>query len=136
MSKSRRKGIAIVHTNKGILVVAGRDKRFMLPGGGAGRAESRKHAAIRELYEETALKTSSIRYLFSYVGNKWHNHKNQVVRNHAKVFLVAAHGIPRPRHEIKHIAFWKPKSKLNISSGARVVLERYLEIKRKKNPYS
>ena len=49
MVKIRRKGVAIVHTNKGILVVSGRRKIFMLPGGGADRGESRRKATIREL---------------------------------------------------------------------------------------
>lgn len=33
----------------GILVVAGRSKRFMLPGGGANRGETRENAAKRKL---------------------------------------------------------------------------------------
>ncbi len=47
MSNKRRKGVAIVDTNKGILVVAGRSKKFILPGGGAKKWESRKKATIR-----------------------------------------------------------------------------------------
>ena len=37
----RRRGVAIVENSKGILVVAGHSKKFMLPGGGANRWESR-----------------------------------------------------------------------------------------------
>ena len=68
MTVIRRKGIAIVHTKKGILVVAGRSKKYILPGGGAKKGESRQKAAIRELYEETGLKAKSSKYLFKYVG--------------------------------------------------------------------
>ena len=57
MIRLRRKGVAIVDTDKGILLVAGRSKKFMLPGDGAKGWESRKKATIRELYEETGLKT-------------------------------------------------------------------------------
>ena len=75
MIYKRRKGVAIVDTDKGILVVAGRNKKFILPGGGAERLESRKKATIRELYEETGLRTRNITYLFRYVGGKWHAHR-------------------------------------------------------------
>jgi uncharacterized protein (DUF779 family) len=43
----RRKGIAIVDTDIGILVVAGRSKKFSLPGGGAEKWESRNKAFSR-----------------------------------------------------------------------------------------
>ena len=46
MTGTRRKGAAIVDTKEGILVVAGRSKRYILPGGGANNGESRKKAAI------------------------------------------------------------------------------------------
>ena len=127
MSKIRRKGAAIVDMPKGILVVAGRSKKFILPGGGASRWESRKRAAIRELYEETGLKTKSIRYLFSYVGHKFHSPSGKPFRNHAKVFLIKSYGKASPRHEIKHIAFWKPNSKIHITQGTMIVIEKYLK---------
>jgi 8-oxo-dGTP diphosphatase len=126
MTSIRRKGVAIVETKKGILVVAGKNKKFILPGGGAEKWESRKKAAIRELYEETDLKTRKIKYIFRYIGEKWNTHKGGRVRNHAKVFLVSVEGNPRPKHEIKHIAFWNTSSKIRISGGTRRILEKYL----------
>ncbi len=123
----RRKGSAIIDTNKGILVVSGRSKRFMLPGGGAEKWESRKRASIRELQEETGLRTKEIKYLFEYLGEKWHNFSGKEVRNATKVFLIQAEGEPKPRHEIKHLAFWKPESKINLTSGTKKVIERYLK---------
>ncbi|VVB78546.1 RNA pyrophosphohydrolase [uncultured archaeon] len=129
MSKIRRKGAAIVETSRGILVVAGRSKKFILPGGGANKGESRKMAAIRELHEETGLRTKRIKYLFSYVGGKWHTHSGNSVRNHAKVFLINATGKSRPRHEIKYIDFWNPKSKIHITHGTKKVIDKYLIIK-------
>ena len=87
MTRIRRKGAAIVDTPHGILVVLGRSRKFVLPGGGANKGESRKKAAIRELYEETGLKTKKITYLFRYVGSRFHTRRGEV-RNHAKVFLI------------------------------------------------
>jgi len=126
MTIIRRKGVVIVDTSKGILVVAGRSKRFILPGGGAEKLESRKKAAIRELYEETGLKTKSISYLFRYVGGKWPTYKKELVRNHTKVFLVKTKGIPKPRHEIKYIAYWKPENDINITKGTKLIIEKYV----------
>lgn len=125
----RRKGIAIVETSKGIILVSGKSKIFSLPGGGAERWESRKRAAIRELEEETGLKTEKIKYLFKYVGNKWQNHHGKLVRNHTKVFLVKSEGTPKPNHEIKHIDFWKPGSKIKIYKGTKSILDKYLRNK-------
>jgi len=127
MTRIRKKGVAIVDTHKGILVVSGRRKIFALPGGGADKGESRKRATIRELREETGLKTKNTKYLFSYKGEKWHTRKGSV-RNHAKVFLVKTYGHARPKHEIKHIAYWKPDSRLKISQGTKKLIKKYLEI--------
>lgn len=131
MTHKRRKGVAIVETNKGILLVAGRSKIFMLPGGGANRGESREKAAIRELYEETGLKTKSIKYLSNYVGPKWRTHSGRLVRNHCKIFFVKAEGKATPRHEIKYVAFWKPGCKIKILERTRRIMEKYLENKEK-----
>lgn len=123
MINKRRRGAAIVDTAKGVLVVAGKSKRFILPGGGAEKWESRKKAAIRELYEETGLKTKKITYLFRYIGGEWHDN-SKLIRNHTKVFFIKTEGIPRPKNEIKYIAFWKPECNLKISNGARIVIEK------------
>ena len=105
----RRRGVVIVNTTKGILVVKEKDGRFSLPGGGAKKHESREKAAIRELYEETELKTKKITYLFSYLGEKWHyGHHKKSTRNNNKVFLIKASGNPKPMNEIKCIDFWRP----------------------------
>ena len=125
MGIRRRKGVAIVDTEKGILVGAIGDT-FLLPGGGAKHWESRKKAAIRELYEETKLKTNSIKYLFSDIGIKWHNHEGKLIQNHSKIFLVKFEGIPKPSHEIKKIAFYKPGSKLKLGEGSKKIIDIYL----------
>jgi len=129
MVRIRRKGVALVDTLRGILVVAGRRKVFALPGGGADRGESRKHAAMRELKEETGLLTKKRTYLFSYHGGKWHTRKGSV-KNYAKVFLIKAYGHARPRHKIKYLAYWKPGRKLRISSRTKWIIDKYLEMKK------
>lgn len=126
MSDKRRKGVAIVDTKKGILIGATYDT-FILPGGGAKPWESRKKAAIRELYEETGLKTKRIKYLFRDVGIKWRDHKNRLIRNYSKVFLVEVEGIPRPSNEIKKIAFYKLGSKIKLGEGSKKIINIYLK---------
>lgn len=133
MTKIRRRGVAIVEFKKGILVVSTNGKRFMLPGGGAKTFESRKKAAKRELYEETGLKTKSIKYFLSYVGKSWHNYRNNSVKNDTKVFVVKTIGKPKPKSEIKYVKFWTPKSKINLTSGTKMAVKKYLsECKNKK----
>ena len=131
MTLLRRKGVAIVQTNKGVLVVAGRSKRYILPGGGANMGESRLKATIRELYEETGLKTKKIEYLFSYVGKPWRTHNGRMIKNDVKAFVVEAKGIPKPRNEIKYVDYWKPGSKLNLTSSTKWAIEKYINIKNK-----
>mgnify|MGYP001619998282 CR=1 FL=1 len=115
-----------MESKKGILVVSTNGKKFMLPGGGAKIFESRKKAAIRELYEETGLKIKSIKYFFSYVGKKWHNHRRKLIKNNTKVFIVKTIGKPKPRSEIKCVKFWTPKSKINLTSGTERAIKKYL----------
>lgn len=133
----RRRGAVILETEKGILVVAKKNKKFSLPGGGAKKGEGREAAAIRELYEETELKVIKVSYLFDHVGEKWHyDNKGKQIRNHTKVFLATANGKPKPRNEIKYISFWKPGSKLRISKGAKRVIKKYLRKKNSRKKHS
>ena len=121
----RRRGAALVKTKKGILVVAWASKEFMLPGGGARFFETRKRAAIRELEEETGLKAKNAKYIFTYLGPEYKNEKGRLQRNNAKVFLIEAEGKPKPSNEVKHIAYWKPGSKLKLMKGAKIALGMY-----------
>ncbi len=119
----RRRGTAIVDTPRGILVVAGKRRRFVLPGGGAQKGESRKDAAIRELREETGLSARTSTYLFSY--NSPRNRRR--VRNLHKVFLIEAEGVPRPdNHEVRYVDYWRRGANIHLSDSARVIIERYL----------
>jgi 8-oxo-dGTP pyrophosphatase MutT (NUDIX family) len=127
MIHKRRRGAAIVETKKGILVVSWDKKLFMLPGGGANFLETRRKAAIRELEEETGLKAKSAEYLFNYITPVFNNRKGEPTRNHAKVYLIEAEGIAKPKSEVKHIDYWKPGSKLKLMAGATIALEKYFK---------
>src|ERR1035441_2000856 len=62
----RRRGTALIDTPRGILLVAGKRRRFLLPGGGALKGETRRDAVNRELREEIGLGVKTSSYLFSY----------------------------------------------------------------------
>lgn len=126
MTHHRRRGTAIVETPKGILVCASRNRLFMLPGGGANRGESRKRATIRELHEETGLKTVSCKFLFSYRGSKHKSHGGGFFRDMHKVFLIKAEGNPKPNyHDVSHIDYWKEGSNVRISRSTKEMIDIY-----------
>lgn len=133
MSKieKRRRGTAIVETQEGILVTAGRSKVFLLPGGGANRGESRIEAAMRELREETGLRPYCAKYLFRYVGKVHKSHEHGYFQDHHTVCLIKAKGKPRPQHEVEHIAHYKPGSGAAISGVTREIIEKYYNYKKR-----
>ena len=130
--RRRRRGTAIVETEKGILVAAGRSKVFLLPGGGANRGESRTKAAMRELREETDLRSYRTKYLFRHRGRVHKSHGQGYFQDHHTVCLIKAKGIPRLRHEIKHVAYYKPGSKVHISRVTREIIDKYYDYKKKR----
>ncbi|HXQ92586.1 MAG TPA: NUDIX domain-containing protein [Nitrososphaerales archaeon] len=121
----RKRGTAIVETPKGVLVLAGKNGKYLLPGGGARKHERRMSAAIRELKEETGLVAKSCKYLFSH-----DEPANRKIQNLHKVFLIEADG--RPHHissESRHIGYWKPgsTSDLNVSPTTKLLIERFYQ---------
>lgn len=106
--KKRRRGTAIVETEEGILVTAGRSKVFILPGGGANKHETRIEAAMRELREEIGIRAYYAKYLFRHVGRVHRSHGHGYFQDHHIVCLVKAQGEARPWHEVEHIAYYKP----------------------------
>lgn len=129
--KKRRRGTAIVETEKGILVTAGRNKVFLLPGGGAEKNETRMLAAKRELTEETGLRPYDVKYLFHHTGRLHKSHGYGYFRDYHTVCLVKGTGTPRPHHEIKYVEYYRPGSGIRISGVTREIIERYYAYKRK-----
>jgi len=129
--KRRRRGTAIVETEQGILVTAGRRKVFLLPGGGANKHETRMQAAVRELKEETGLQPYYSKYLFHHTGRVHKSHGHGYFCDHHTVCLVKARGTPAPHQEIKYTEYYKPDSNIHISSVTREIIERYYAYKKR-----
>ncbi len=129
MVRARRRGTAIVETPEGILVVSLDGRRFLTPGGGAKRDESEQDAAMRELEEETGMKAVSASYLFEFTGVVHRGPRGGLFRNAHKVFLVMASGVPQPRREVKHFAYFNG-SGLRLSFSARRIISRYQSLKK------
>ena len=124
MSRKRKRGTAIVETDKGILVVShsrhGRPT-YMLPGGRVKRGEQSICGAIRELHEETGLYSLEAKYLFDLI-TKHHEHK---------VYLIKTHGRLRKRHETTHIRFYNDstKDKYKFAPHVKPIIEKYYKMK-------
>ena len=123
--QKRRRGTAIFETEKGILVTAGRSKIFLLPGGGANKHETRIKAAMRELKEETGLRSYHVKYLFHHRGRVHKSHGYGYFRDHHTVCLVKARGTPHPHHEIQYIEYYRPGSDVRISGVTKEIIDRY-----------
>lgn len=124
----RRRGTAIVETKKGILVVAGFKKVFLLPGGGASRKESRMQAAIRELKEETGLEPYFAMALFRYEGRA---QSFKYLINLHTVYYIKAKGEAKAKQEIFHIAWYSPGKDVKLSESTKRIIEQYYEYKKK-----
>jgi len=126
----RRRGTAIIETERGILVTAGRSRIFLLPGGGANKHETRVQAAMRELKEETGLRPYYSKYLFHHRGRVHKSRGHGYFRDHHTVCLVKAKGTPHPHHEIKHIEYYRPGSDVRISGVTKEIIDRYYAYKK------
>lgn len=130
MVYNRRRGTAIVEFPEGILVVSQGSESFMLAGGGANKGENRRKAAIRELQEETGMKSLDSKFLFSYEGRQHKDCKGRgPFRDVHKVFLIKAEGTPKPQNEIKRIAFFKQDSDLKLTYSTKEIIEKFLVMK-------
>ena len=120
--RRRRRGTVILETEKGILLTGMSKSSFLLPGGGANKGESRFRAAIRELEEETGLRANFAKIIFKHQS---HSHNHTVV-------LAKAEGVPKPRHEVKYIRYYKKGNKLKISKATQEIIDKYFEWKNSK----
>lgn len=127
----RRRGTAIVETEEGILVTAGRSRVFLLPGGGANKHETRSQAAMRELREETGLQPYYTKYLFHHTGRVHKSHGHGYFRDHHTVCLVKARGTPSPHREVKYVEYYRPGSGIRISGVTKEIIERYYAYKKR-----
>lgn len=123
----RRRGTAlVVNKNKEILLVSGRHKVFMLPGGGANRHETRFKAAQRELHEETGLKPISAKFLFRYHCNRIHKaHGGYYFKDHHTVVLIKAKGHVKPRSDAKYHCWYKPGMDIKLTSATKKIIEKF-----------
>lgn len=125
----RRRGTALVDTPNGVLLVSQNGRRFILPGGGARRGETREGAAIRELEEETGLKAVDSTFLFEHVGPIHRSYGGGYYRDYHKVFLITSAGVAKPRKEIKALAY-SGTADISLSTATKDIIEKYQKVKR------
>ncbi|MCL2257630.1 MAG: NUDIX domain-containing protein [Nitrososphaerota archaeon] len=124
--RKRRRGTAIVDTPKGILVVSENGKKYDLPGGAAKDGENQKDATLRELEEETKLKTTECFWLFDFKGRIQRDIKGGFFIDLHKVYLTKVTGIAQPNNEIKYISYTK-NSKTPLSYAANQIIKKYFK---------
>jgi calcineurin-like phosphoesterase family protein len=84
---------------------------------------------MRELREETAMYAYNARFLFRYMSGVNRAKNGKRWRDHHTVCLVKAFGKPRPRHEIKHIAYYTPGCNVLVSKTTKAIIDKYLSEK-------
>jgi ADP-ribose pyrophosphatase YjhB (NUDIX family) len=127
----RRRGTAIVETDKGILLTSGNGKVFILPGGGAKENESRFLAALRELTEETRLRPYYAEIIFRHLGKVQDTKSGRrLFQDHHTVCLVRATGQARPGGgDSKYIAYYYPSCGIRISTTTQEIIDKYYQWK-------
>jgi 8-oxo-dGTP diphosphatase len=123
----RRRGTAlVVNENNEILLVSGRSKVFMLPGGGANKGETRFQAAIRELQEETGLKAYYAEVLFKFESKDTHKaYGGYYFQDSHTVVLIKATGKPKPRSDAKYAVWYNKDSDIKLTKSTIEILDKY-----------
>jgi ADP-ribose pyrophosphatase YjhB (NUDIX family) len=129
----RRRGTAVVETDKGILLTSKDGKVFILPGGGAEKDESRFVAALRELTEETRLRPYYAEIIFRHLGKVQETLSGRgLFQDHHTVCLVKATGEARPGGgDSKYIAYHYLGCDVRVSTTTREIIEKYYQWKLK-----
>lgn len=122
-SRKKIRATVIVETPNGLMIAKSPKGEWLLPGGGRNRGELSINAAVRELYEETKIEASDIRFLF--------DHESRYYTHH--VFLVRKFkGMPRPSSdavELRYIQFndvredWLPQ---RLSRSNMEIIRRFV----------
>ena len=93
----RRRATVLVARDGAVLLARDRGRStYMLPGGGVEDGEIPIAAAARELYEETGLEATALRYLFTFPG-KYNDHH---------VFAAETDGDAAAQGEIDSLIWW------------------------------
>ena len=111
----RHRATVIVRRDDRVLVVRDRGRpTYALPGGGIEKGELPIVAAARELYEETGLEASVIRFLFVFEG-KYNNHH---------LYEVEADGEVAVRGEVDGFTWWDMVDDTPVYPHVRGILAR------------
>ena len=113
MNKRKRATALVIKDRLYLLVRENGQREYSLPGGGIERNEPSLLAAVREIYEETSLKLSSIKYIGDLEGNRGQHY----------VFLAEAYGeIRLQRKEIAGYKWWDGKEDIPVQGHVRGAL--------------
>ena len=121
----RRRATAILIGYERVLLLREpQDTEFHLPGGGVKRSELPISAASRELYEETGLSATRIKYLFNYHEDWGEDGVHYWGQDHS-VFRVEADGEIGLSPEIQEYTWWDRATELPLFEWVKPMLCRY-----------
>ena len=114
--KKRTRATVIAQQNGKVLLIRERGARqFSLPGGGIERGEFTVEAALRELREETKLRTVRAKRLFDYEG---------ATQLHKVVWAEVRGSVKLQRKEVSQYKWWDGKEPVSMLPSARAILSK------------
>ena len=117
-SSKRSRATVIVRMEQGVLLTGDRSGLVLLPGGGVDHRELPIAAAARELFEETGLVASCLKFLF--------HHESPTNLHH--VYFCEADGNPIAADDAEYLVFLEEsaiETPLNLSPATRTILTRF-----------